>query len=169
MLGNDNARTCSANHFVTLKRQEAKIRTVSEIMTPAVQAIHRDETIRDAERVFVTQNIGGAPIKDDMDNLVGFVSKTDIIRFDSSGEDPTYTRLHEIANPSVVTIDASVPINEAAQKMLQEQIHHLVVMNGESMVGVLSAFDFVRLAAEFVAKDDDDDITENLFNRVDGN
>ena len=143
------------------------MRIVSEIMTPAIQAIHRDKTIREAESIFISQNISGAPIMDDSGNLVGFVSKTDIIRYDSSGEDPTYTRLHEIANPKVVTIHASVLINVAAQKMLQKHIHHLVVLEGKSVVGVLSAFDFVRLAAEFVAKDDDEDITENLFNRVD--
>jgi CBS domain-containing protein len=144
------------------------MRIVREIMTPAVQAIHRDKSIREAEGIFVTQNISGAPIEDGLGNLVGFVSKTDIIRFDSTGEDPTYTRLHEIANPKLVTIDASVPINEAAQKMLQEHIHHLVVMEAESMVGVLSAFDFVRLAAEYVAKVEEEDLTENLFNRADG-
>jgi len=143
------------------------MRLVSEIMTPNVQAIHRDKSIREAEGIFVSQHISGAPIRDDTGNLVGFVSKTDIIRFDSTGEDPAYARLHEIANPNVVTIGGSVPINEAAQKMLQKHIHHLVVVNGKSMVGVLSAFDFVRLAAEFVAKDEDEDITENLFNSVD--
>ena len=146
------------------------MRTVSEIMTPTVQAIHRDESIQEAKKIFVTQNISDAPIRDGIGNLVGFISKTDIIRFDSSGEDPTYTRLHEIASPKVVTIDASVPINEAAQKMLQEHIHHLVVMEGESMVGVLSALDFVRIVAEFVANDEEEDITENkgtgLFSRL---
>jgi CBS domain-containing protein len=145
------------------------MRIVSEIMTPAIQAIHRDKTIREAESIFISQNISGAPIMDDSGNLVGFVSKTDIIRYDSSGEDPTYTRLHEIANPKVVTIHASVLINVAAQKMLQKHIHHLVVLEGKSVVGVLSAFDFVRLAAEFVAKDEAEDITENLFTHVDGN
>jgi CBS domain-containing protein len=139
------------------------MRLVNEIMTATVEAIHRDKSIREAEGIFVTQNISGAPIRDDIGNLVGFVSKTDIIRFDSTGEDPTYARLHEIANPNIVTIGSSVPINEAAQKMLQGHIHHLVVVEGKSMVGVLSAFDFVRLAAEFVAKDEDEDITENLF------
>jgi CBS domain-containing protein len=143
------------------------MRTVSEIMVPNVQAIHRDQAIRDAERLFITKNISGAPIMDDLGGLVGFVSKTDIIRFDSTGEDPTYTRLYEIANPKVVTIGASQGINEAAQKMLNEQVHHLVVMEGESMAGVLSAFDFVRLAAEFACNDDDEDITENLFSHVD--
>ncbi len=143
--------------------------TVNEIMTPAVKAIHRDKSIREAERIFVTKNISGAPIKDDMGNLVGFVSKTDIIRFDSSGEDPTYARIHEIASPKVVSIDVSLSINEAAKKMLQDHIHHLVVMEGESMVGVLSAFDYVKLAAEFVSQDEEEDITENLLNHVDGN
>ena len=143
------------------------MRMVSEIMIPNVQAIHRDEAIREAERVFITENISGAPIKDDEGLLVGFVSKTDIIRFNSTGEDPTYTRLHEIANPKIVTIGASELINQAAQKMLQNQVHHLVVIEGKSMVGVLSAFDFVRLAAEFVSIDDDEDITENLFSHID--
>jgi len=41
------------------------------------------------------------------------------------------------------------------------------VMEGDSMAGVLSAFDFVRLAAEFVAKDEEEDITENLFTNID--
>lgn len=131
------------------------MQTVSEIMSPAVKAIHREKSILEAERLFVTQNISGAPIRDDIGNLVGFVSKTDIIRFDSSEEDPTYTRLYEIASPNVVTINATVPINEAAQKMLQEHIHHLVVMEGEDIVGLLSSFDFIRLAAEYVAKDEE--------------
>ncbi|MDC1288080.1 CBS domain-containing protein [Gammaproteobacteria bacterium] len=144
------------------------MRKVSDIMIPAIQSIHRNKSVREAESYFMNENISGAPITDDEGNLVGFVSKTDIIRFDSIGEDPTYTRLYEIANPNVVTVSASLPINEAAQIMLQEHIHHLVVMNGESLAGTLSAFDFVRLAAEFVGRDEDEDITENLFSHVDG-
>ena len=145
------------------------MRMVSEIMTPAVKAIHKDKPIREAERIFITENISGAPLVDDTGTLAGFVSKTDIVHFSSTGEDPTYTRLYEIANPKVVTVEASMLINEAAQKMLQAQVHHLVVIEGESMVGVLSAFDFVRLAAEFVAKEEGEDITESLFTHVDGN
>ncbi len=124
------------------------MRTVGEIMTPVVQAIHQDKSILEAEGVFITQNISGAPVKDDLGDIIGFVSKTDIIRFDSTGEDPAYARVSEIASPNVVTINITLPINEAAQKMLQHHIHHLVVMEGESMVGVLSAFDYVRLAAD---------------------
>jgi len=47
------------------------MRTVSEIMTPAVRAIHRNKSIRDAERIFVTQNISGAPIRYGLGDLVG--------------------------------------------------------------------------------------------------
>jgi len=63
-------------------------------------------------------------------------------------------------------VDGAETINLAAQKMLREHVHHLVVMQGEFIVGVLSAFDFVRLAAEYVISDDDDDISENMFMQV---
>ncbi len=33
------------------------MRIVSEIMTPVVKAIHKDEPIREAERIFITENI----------------------------------------------------------------------------------------------------------------
>ena len=57
-------------------------------------------------------------------------------------------------------------INEAAQKMLQEQVQHLVVTKG---IRGGCAFGFVRLAAEFVAKDEAEEFTRNLFTHVDGN
>ncbi len=138
------------------------MRAVSEIMTRGVQVIDRDSSIREAERIFITKKISGAPITDENGDLVGFVSKTDIVHFDSSGEDSVYTRLHEIATPNVVTIDVSAPISEAAQKMLREQVHHLVVTDGEDMVGILSAFDFVRIAADLLFDDEQEGFAESL-------
>ena len=41
-------------------------------------------------------------------------------------------------------------------------------MNGGSLTGVLSAFDLVRLAAEFAGNDEEEDITKNLFSHADG-
>ncbi len=53
------------------------MRTVGEIMTPVVQAIHQDKSILETEGVFVTQSISGAPIMDDLGTIVGFVSRTE--------------------------------------------------------------------------------------------
>ena len=120
-------------------------------MTTSVKTIHRNTHISEVEGIFVTQKISGAPVVDDLDDLVGFVSKSDITRFNSTGEDPAYVRVHEIAHPKVISIQSSASIGDAADKMLDEQVHHLVVMGEEDMIGVVSSLDFV----EFVARNRD--------------
>ena len=120
---------------------------VRDIMTSIVRTVHRDTVISDVEKVFLTNKISGAPLVDDTGTAVGFISKSDISRFDSTGDDPFYARAHEIANPNVIATEPSASIEEAAQLMLCEHVHHLLVMEGQTIVGVLSAFDFVRLAA----------------------
>jgi len=122
-------------------------------MTTSVQTMHRDTIICAVEGIFDTHKISGAPLVDDSDNLVGFVSKSDISRFDSTGDDPNYARVYEIASPKVITVEPSASIEKAAQKMFHEHVHHLVVMEDETMVGVLSAFDFVRIVAEGLSED----------------
>ena len=123
------------------------MRIVRDIMRTTVETLHRDTLICEVEVVFISHEISGVPLIDDLDNLVGFVSKTDIIRFDSIGGDPNYARVHEIASPRVITVASVASIDVAARKMLDEHVHHLVVTEEEDMVGVLSAFDFVKLVA----------------------
>lgn len=97
--------------------------------------------------MFITQNISGAPVVDDIGDMIGFVSKSDITRFNFTGEDPAYVRVHEITHPQVFSIEISASIGEAADIMLAEHVHHLVVMDEEDMVGVLSSLDFVKFVA----------------------
>ena len=120
---------------------------VRDIMTSTVRTLHRDTVVSDVENVFLTKKISGAPLVDDTGTAVGFISKSDISRFDLTGDDPFYARAHEIANPKVIATEPSASIAQAAQLMLSEHVHHLVVMDGQNIVGVLSAFDFVRVAA----------------------
>jgi len=121
------------------------MRTVRDIMTTNVRTIHHHTLVCEVEGIFVDHKISGAPVIDDLDNLVAFVSMTDITHFDSTGGDPNYARVYEIASPKVITIGSRASIEDAAQKMFHEHVHHLVVMEEANMVGVLSAFDFVKI------------------------
>jgi len=129
------------------------MKLVGDIMTSTVRTLHRDTVISEVEKAFLTNNISGAPLIDDSGTAVGFISKSDISRFDSTGDDPFYARAHEIANPTLIATESSASIEQAAQLMLHEHVHHLVVMDGPTMVGVLSAFDFVRLVGSALGDD----------------
>jgi CBS domain-containing protein len=128
-------------------QKEFQMKTVSDIMSTSVRTIHPDITVCDLEEIFVTHKISGGPVIDNSGKLVGFVSKSDVTRFDSSGDDPNYTSVHEIASPVVIIISPEATIEEAAQTMLEKEVHHLVVIEGEELVGILSSLDFVKFIA----------------------
>jgi CBS domain-containing protein len=122
---------------------------VHDIMMQMSLTIHREKPVCEIEGIFIANNISGAALVDDMGNLVGIITKFDMIRHDFTGNDPSYTKAWEIATPKVITIKPSASIIEAARTMLDEKVHHLVVI-GESkrVVGMVSAFDFVKIVAK---------------------
>jgi len=122
------------------------MKEVRDIMTKTVQTVLYDTSVGHLEDMFAAQNISAAPLVNDQDKMVGFVTKSDISRFDSMGDDPFFVKVHSIASRKVVTVQPATSIADAGQKMLDEHVHHLVVIEGEAIVGILSAFDFVKLA-----------------------
>lgn len=124
------------------------MRTIREVMTPNVRTIQRNALISEIAGVFELEKIGGAPLVDEDGNIVGLVSKSDIVHFEFVGGDPFEARAFEIASPHVLTIDVSSPLADAARKMLEEHVHRLMVVDGEAPVGILTSLDFVALALE---------------------
>jgi len=122
-----------------------EMKSVRDIMTTTVETVHYDTVIGQLEDIFAAKGISGAPLVDDSKKLVGFVSKSDISRFDSMGDDPFFVKVRSIASPKVITVQPETSITEAGQKMLDEHVHHLVVMENETIAGIVSTFDFVRL------------------------
>jgi CBS domain-containing protein len=122
---------------------------VHDIMMQTSLTIHRKKPVCEVEGLFIADNIGGAALVDDIGNLVGIITKVDMVRHEFTGNDPSYTKAWEIATPKVITIKPSASIEEAARIMLDENVHHLVVI-GESkrVVGMVSAFDFVKIAVK---------------------
>jgi CBS domain-containing protein len=124
------------------------MRTIREIMTPNVRTIERNTLISEVAGIFDLEKIGGAPMVDEDGNIVGLVSKSDIVHFEFIGGDPFEVRACEIATSQLLTIDVSSPLADAAHKMLEEHVHRLLVVDGEAPVGILTSLDFVALALE---------------------
>ena len=122
--------------------------TVRDIMTTKVITIHKDKPVCEVEGLFIEHEISGAPIVDDKGDVTGVISKSDVIRFVFTGGDTNYASAWEIASPIVITTEASISIQEAASIMIDKHIHRLLVMDGKTMVGMLSAHDLVKLVAE---------------------
>ncbi len=54
----------------------------------------------------------------------------------------------EVMSPDLVTVSSVTTLPDAARLMLDHHIHRVLVVDGDDLVGVVSAFDFVRVVAE---------------------
>ena len=89
----------------------------------------------DIHAIIVAEGEGSKPL--------GVVSHTDAIA--RYGEDLTQIRASEVMTPRVITIAETAPVSEAATRMLESDIHRLLVVSAEGdPLGVLSTTDIIR-------------------------
>ena len=72
--------------------------------------------------------------------LKGIVSFHDLVGIYDDG-----INIQQAMTATVKTIDSNASIREAADLMLDQRIHHLVVVDDGQIKGIISSFDFLRL------------------------
>ena len=128
---------------------------VADLMTIDPIVVSVDASIEDAEELLRHNRITGLPVVDLSGRLVGVISQTDLlylqvpavqalIRHHERG-----TRVGEVMSTPPVTITSTATTTEAARVMIRDRLHRLVAIDEHGRpVGVISAMDFVALAAE---------------------
>ena len=128
---------------------------VADLMTIDPIVISVDASIEEAEELLRHNRITGLPVVDIAGRLVGVISQTDLlylavpaiqalIRHRERG-----VRVGEVMSSPPVTIDGSATVRDAARRMNDERLHRLVAVDDHGRpTGVVSAMDFVALAAE---------------------
>lgn len=128
---------------------------VADLMTLDPVVVAADATLEEAESLMRDHRVTGLPVVDGAGRLVGVISQTDLLFLAVSSvrsliRHRTGTiRVGEVMSTPPVTIDAAARLTTAAEVMSRDRIHRLVVVDAaERPIGVLSAMDFVDLAAE---------------------
>lgn len=128
---------------------------VGDVMSldPIVTSV--DATVEEAQELLRTNRITGLPVIDANGNLVGVLSQTDLVWGPGLHvttllrRKPSGLRVGELMTAPPVTVRMDTPVVEAARLMLQNRVHRLVAVDAQGRpVGVLSATDYVTLAAE---------------------
>ena len=95
-----------------------------------------------AER-FRALNVHALVVVDSDEKPVGFVSSTDL-----TPDISATTTVSEIMNDQVYSIEIDREPRQAARMMRDLGVHHLVVTEDDTAVGMLSSFDLMRVIEE---------------------
>lgn len=134
---------------------------VRDIMTKNLEIIPADCTVLDAAKKMKQLNIGVLPIGD-KEKVVGILTDRDItVEAVAADVDVTECKVQDIMSRKVETISAESDVEEASQRMADQQIRRLVVVDQSNKpIGMLSLGDFATKADEDKAGDTLQEISE---------
>ena len=119
--------------------------TAREIMTPDASYCPQDATAAEAARKMAEEGVGALPICDTEGHLSGVVTDRDIaVKVVAQGLDPNTTLADVIDRTEVVTIGADDSVEEAIRTMKDHAVRRLPVIDGRSLVGMVSQADIAR-------------------------
>lgn len=112
------------------------------------------QTVRDAVAVLAEKKIGAVLIVDDQTGKpVGILSERDVIRaLDKSDATALEGTVGDIMTPDPVMCDITAGIDQALGKMTDNRCRHLPVLNGDKVVGVVSARDIMVYMVESASR-----------------
>ena len=114
----------------------------SGVLTVACEA-----TVLDAVNVMNEHRIGAVLVLKG-ERPVGIFSERDVLqRVVVPGLDPTATPVTSVMTGDVLTVPSTVSVEEAMAIVTETRCRHLPVMDGETLLGLVSAGDLTREAA----------------------
>lgn len=122
---------------------------IHNLMSASVLTARPHQSVEHVRAMLEKNSISSLPVVDTDGHPVGIVSATDLAR-DLKGGTPVSTIMTE----KVYTVPQYDDVSIAARVMRNHRIHHVVVTNESKVVGILSAFDLLRLVEDhrYVAK-----------------
>ena len=117
---------------------------IASLMKRQVWTIGMDDTVAQVESLFVREGLSWAPVLESGRTMVGVISATDLLQFHARQQDPNAARAWQLCTYRPITVAPDTPIGHVARLMVDQLIHHVVVVDGTGIVGVVSSLDFVR-------------------------
>ena len=122
---------------------------VRDAMSSEVFDVPDDATLLMAARRMVETHANSLVVRPEgSGEPYGIITSKDVVDAIAEDLDPTIVLVRGVATSPLVTISPGVPLEYAARLMKRSGLRHLAVFNGREIVGILSAFDFMKVLAE---------------------
>ncbi|AKH98046.1 IMP dehydrogenase [Halanaeroarchaeum sulfurireducens] len=113
-----------------------------------------EQTVKEVDRMMDRAGVGGAPVVDDEDRVLGIISGTDIRPYLEVGE---HDEVREAMTDEVITADEEVPPRDALELMYEHKIERVPLVDDENRLAGLVTMQGIlaRREHEDAARDED--------------
>lgn len=117
---------------------------VRDGMSDVVLTLGPAHTLREAARQMSARRVGAAVVTDSEHAGIGILTERDILDSVGAGQDPDAELVADHRTNDVVFASPGWTLDHAADSMVRGNFRHLVVVESNDVVGLLSMRDIVR-------------------------
>ena len=128
------------------KSVPAAATAIDTLIGGGVVRVGTDASVADVAKAIADKNIG-AVIVGDEERPTALVSERDVVRVVAGGRDPGAVLARDIASTSLVWCEADDTVEEAAIRMTDREIRHLLVERDGELAGIVSSRDLLGVYA----------------------
>jgi CBS domain-containing protein len=118
---------------------------VSTGMSDRVLTVNPGLSLRDVARAMAQRRVGAAVVIDPEQPGPGIITERDILDSVGAGQDPDNEQVSAHLSSDLTFAAPDWSLERAAAAMVRGGFRHLVVVDGGTMVGILSMRDIVRV------------------------
>lgn len=121
--------------------------TARDCMSSSLVLLRPESSILEAAKLLVDSRISGAPVVDQIGNLVGIISERDCLAvvLQAGYHQDTGGKVGDFMSPNVQTVELETPVIEIAERFINEHVRRFPVLNSGRVVGVVSRRDVIRM------------------------
>jgi CBS domain-containing protein len=133
--------------------------TIGDVMRTRVVSVEATDSARLAVLRMLEEGVGSVAVCDS-GKLVGIFTERDVLGLAGEGTDLDIVHVGDVMTRSPVTVDARVPVLDAARLMGERKIRHLPVVEGEHLLGMIGIRDVLGSLVERLWQTHDEDAHE---------
>jgi CBS domain-containing protein len=111
--------------------------TLADVVRPNFITVAPEDTLGEVAERMQKQNVGAVIVKDH-GRLIGILTERDMLRAMAARVHTSDARVRQFMTPDPVTASPDMPLDDAAQVMLDNGFRHLPVVDGSNVIGVVS-------------------------------
>ncbi|NPD90099.1 MAG: CBS domain-containing protein [Asgard group archaeon] len=110
---------------------------VSSVMTKGILFVKSSKNLEEAVKIMSEFDIGSLLVSDN-GKAVGIITSKDIVKILAKGDDLKKVKVKDVMQEPILKIPAHETISSALLKMKEQKINHLIVVDGEKIIGMVN-------------------------------
>lgn len=121
--------------------------TAKDCMTRTIVSVRPDDDVLIAVRTLVEHKISGAPVIDNIGNLLGIITEKDCmaVALSAGYHGEAGGKVADFMSPQVTTVGVGTPVVEIAEHFAKRSFRRLPVLESGRVVGIVSRRDVLWL------------------------